>query len=100
MKQLECQYTLPASHLPTLVRAVQNTLEDLAFTQVGRWVPHEVRLTLPLVLAQDPAGQAQRQHLGQWLSQQGWAWLMLANSSVQSDAQASLLVRCRPAGGV
>ena len=72
---------------------MQDTLEDLAYTQVGRWQPHEVRLILPLPLAQDSATAKARHALGVWLSAQGYAWLMLGGSGSASR----LLVRCRPA---
>lgn len=94
-QQLECRYTLPQQTLPELTRAVQDTLDDLAYTQVGRWQAHEVRLILPRHLAQDPATAAHlRQQLGHWLTQQGYAWLMLAGSGSVSR----LLVRCHPSG--
>lgn len=90
-QQLECNYTLPQQTLPELTRAVQDTLDDLAYTQVGRWQAHEVCLTLPRHLAHDLATEHLRQGLGHWLTQQGYAWLMLAGSASASR----LRVRCR-----
>lgn len=92
MKHLECQYTLPQQTLPEVSRAVKDTLDDLAFTQVGRWQAHEVRLILQQHLAQDPTAAHLRQQLGHWLTAQGYAWLMLGGNG----ADSRLLVRCRP----
>ena len=92
MKKLECSYTLPAQDPQILARAVQDTLEDLVFSQIGRWKPYEVRLQLPKALTHHDASKHLTQNLGLWLSSQGYAWLMLAGAA----SDATLLVRCRP----
>ena len=92
MKTLECHYPLPSPNLASVLQAAQNSLEDLAYAQVGRWRPYEVRLIVPshLALAPDAASQAVMQDLQAWLRAQGTQWLLLGGNS----AQASLRVRC------
>ena len=95
VNKLECRYTLAAHNPQTLTRAVQYTLEDLMFSQVGCWIPYEVRLQLPLALANHDTTQYLTRILGPWLSARGYAWLALAGSGPDT----TLLIRCLPAKG-
>lgn len=94
MPTLECCYPLPANALGPALQAVRHRLEDLAFTQVGRWVPFEVRLILPQHLLETDV-RAMRQACA-WLASQGYAWRILGSQ----QGQAHLSVRCRAANGV
>ena len=95
MNKLECRYTLPAKDPEVLECAVRDTLEDLVFSQIGRWAPYEVRLQLPMALINHNTTKQLTQSLGHWLSAQGYAWLMLAGAGPNT----TLLVRCRAITG-
>ena len=93
MTHLIHRYILACSPLPEILKAVQDTVDDLAYTHVGQWSPFELTLLVPLHLS-DSAPSAAQTALTRWLSNRGIAWVMLGTRR----ADARLTVRCRKVG--